>query len=202
MKKHIIALALTVSAAAVNAGAAVSFYCNGYYPAGRVTLSISDAGHPGFVAVVAEAQSGEGGAFLSSSGEWVYDRMPWRHEYQEFASLPASISIDFCIPAMTYEEYGGERLSCNASMTSAFSAGPKLWVTWGALTPEIQADVDQREATFQARNARLIAAGKEPRTFDKQRWIESAILRDARQKNAQYVGEVPYIDCTPPDYGS
>ena len=86
-------------------------------------------------------------------------------------------------------------------MTSGFSAGTILHASWGALTPEIEARANDREISMVAANERLISLGREPRTFDRQRFIEAAVLRDARKVNPIVVGTVPFINCTPPDTG-
>lgn len=192
-------------ASAVHAHAQSSFGCaGGAYggpPVGTSTLTIApqDVGRPGFVALVAE--KGDDAAYLSSDGRWVYDRMPYHHEYRIFNALPSSFTFSYCIPEPGYEEYVGESLMCN-NLTTAFAQGASIYATYGALTPEIEQKANEREARVADTNARLIALGKSPRAFDRQRYIESMVLKDAREKNARVVGTVPFVDCTPPEFGN
>lgn len=168
-----------------------------YRAAGTVTLAIpaADVGRPGFVALVAER--GDDTAFLDPFGNWVYSRMPFANEYRRFNALPSSVAFNFCSPEPTTNEFGQQEFVC--AMTSAFSAGTTLHASWGALTPAIEQQANDREASMAATNERLISLGREPRAFDRQRFVESAVLRDARMVNPRVVGTVPFIDCTPPD---
>lgn len=200
-----LALAVSIAALAGAAHAQSSFGCaGGAYggpPVGSSTLTIApqDVGRPGFVALVAE--KGDDAAYLSQNGQWVYDRMPYHHEYRIFNALPSSFTFDYCIPELSYGEYGGQTLMCN-NLTTAFAQGATIYATYGALTPEIEQKANEREARVADTNARLIALGKSPRSFDRQRYIESMVLKDAREKNVRAVGTVPFVDCTPPEFGN
>jgi len=194
----LLAGAFTMQAAlAASPAASSSFFCGGETAFGSTTLTIPDAGRPGFVALV--AQRGEALAFLSPHGGWVYSRMPFHSEYRIFESLPASFTFSYCLPEIYTDESGNERMVC--AMTSRFSEGTILHATYGALTPEIMSQADARDTAIAAANQRLIALNREPRAFDRQRFIEAAVLRDARMKNPIVAGTVPFIDCTPPDTG-
>jgi len=207
-KKNLFAV-LTVSLFASLAGlasvvyaqsASSSFGCthDPYLAVGSTTINIrpSDVGRPGFIALGAEL--GNESAFLSSSGNWVYGRMPSAGEYRRFDALPATYTFHFCVPQPATNEWGDPIDGLMCSMTSHFAAGAALRASWGALTPEIEQQADFRESSIAASNARLISAGRAPRSFDRQRFIESAVLRDARMVNPVSAGSVPFIDCTPP----
>ena len=196
------ALALSQFAIAQSPSVATStFTCSAAYVAvGSTTLSIpaADVGLPGFVALVAER--GDDLAFLNPHGQWIYSRMPFAGEYRILNALPSSFQFDFCIPEPATDDYGNYRgLRC--AVISGFAQGTILHATWGALTPEIEAQADAREATIQRANERLARLGRSTRVFDRQRFIESAVLRDARMKNPVVAGTVPFVDCTPPDTG-
>lgn len=194
-------LAASTTVLAQSASASASFGCTfDYRAAGTVTLTIpaADVGRPGFVLLVAER--GQDLAFLDPSGNWVYSRMPFAHEYRRFESLPSSVNFEFCIPEPVVGEFG-EHQSLACSMTSAFAVDTILHASWGALTPQIEAQANARESRLAAANERLISLGREPRAFDRQRFIESAVLRDARMVNPRVAGVVPFINCTPPDTG-
>lgn len=200
MRKTIpLAVALLLAAGSMQAQTVTAtFGCTAdYRVAGTVTLTIpaADVGRPGFVALVAER--GEDAAYLDPVGNWIYSRMPYANEYRRFNALPSSVTFNFCSPEPAVSEFGQQEFVC--AMTSAFSAGTTLHASWGALTPAIEQQANEREASMAATNERLISLGREPRSFDRQRFIESAVLRDARMVNPKVVGTVPFIDCTPPD---
>lgn len=195
------ALALSQFAAAQTSVATSTFNCSADYVAvGSTTLNIpaADVGLPGFVALVAER--GDDLAFLNPHGQWIYSRMPFAGEYRVFNALPSSFQFNFCIPEPATDDYGRyQGLRC--AVISGFAQGTILHATWGALTPEIEAQADARETTIQRANERLARLGRSTRQFDRQRFIESAVLRDARMKNPVVAGAVPFLNCTPPDTG-
>lgn len=177
--------------------ASATFSCDpGHFVVGTVTLQIrpQDGGRPGFVALAAEIPGGGSGAYLSQAGTWISNTIPGDHEFARYASLPSSVVFSFCVP----EVIDGTATGC--AVTTAGSVGTALYATWGAQTPEIEADANARERAMQATNARLISLGKPQREFDRQRWIESAVAREGRN-NAVFAGTVPFVDCTPPDTG-
>lgn len=193
----IASLATITGPAALAQSASTAFGCtSNHLAAGTTTLQIrpADVGRPGFVALVVER--GDDMAFLDPAGNWVFSRFPFESEYRRFDSLPASFTFNFCIPSLTTNEFGDDELTCSRS--SNFAAGSILYATWGALTPEIEQQANIRESSMNVTNERLISLGREPRLFDRQRFIESAVLRDARMANPIVAGSVPFIDCKPP----
>lgn len=194
------ALAALSQSVALAQTASTTAFCGGETAFATTTLTIpaADVGLPGFVALV--AQRGDDLAFLNPHGQWIYSRMPFGSEYRVFGALPASFRFDFCVPEPAVDDYGRD-MGLRCAMTSAFAQGVTLHATWGAVTPEIVAQADAREATIQRANERLARLGRSTREFDRQRFIESAVLRDARMKNPVVAGTVPFVDCTPPDTG-
>lgn len=172
--------------------------CAGETAVGSVNLPISQPGLPGFVALFATRGEHEGG-YLSPGG-WIYDRFPQRHEFMILPSLPASFRFDFCIPELRHSEWFSEPILV-CSQTSFFAAGFNLHATYGVLTPEIQADADRREAMMIQHNQRLVASGRAPREFDKQRWTEALVMRGARDRVVQVMTIPGNVDCRPPDTG-
>lgn len=194
----LVASLATITGSALAQSASTAFGCtSNHLAAGATTLQIrpADVGRPGFVALVAER--GDDMAFLDPAGNWVFSRMPFSHEYRRFTALPSSITFNFCAPEPTTSDSGQQEFFC--SMTTRFAAGTTLHATWGALTPETEQQANDRESSMAATNERLISLGREPRSFDRQRFIESAVLRDARMVNPIIAGVVPFVDCTPPD---
>jgi hypothetical protein len=202
VKATTLAVTLAVAAAA-HAGAtgSASFYCTPQYtPAGTATIGVSaeHVGRPGFVAIVAEL--GSEAAYLAPDGSWIYDRTPFDEEFRVFTSLPASVSVDFCVPNVVSGETG-TGLQCTGH-TNASTAGASIWVTYGALTPEIEAAADELQQRTDWVNQRLVSMGRVPRPpFDRERYIKSRVIKHAKD-NAVSAGVVPFIDCTPPDYGN
>ncbi|MCL5969696.1 MAG: hypothetical protein M1359_10810 [Betaproteobacteria bacterium] len=192
-------LAVAALAAAAMTAQAQTVYCIFDRAHARVTMPISAeaVGHPGFVLLY--ATRGDETGFLLSNGQWT-DQIPDRDNLTNLPSMPSSFTFDFCIPEPVESEFSSVPFA-RCAQTSWFAQGFQVHVTYGALTPALRTEIDQREAAMDAHNARLIAAGREPRTFDRQRWIEARIQREARDNIQENVWTVPFIDCRPPDTG-
>ena len=192
-------LAVAALAAATMTAQAQTAYCSFDRAHARVTMPISAeaVGHPGFVLLY--ATRGDETGFLLSNGQWT-DQIPDRDNLTNLPSMPSSFTFDFCIPEPVESEFSSVPFA-RCAQTSWFAQGFQVHVTYGALTPALRAEIDQREAAMDAHNARLLAAGREPRTFDRQRWIEARIQRAARDNIQENVWTVPFIDCRPPDTG-
>lgn len=192
-------LAVAALAAAAMTAQAQTAYCSFDRAHARVTMPISAeaVGHPGFVLLY--ATRGDETGFLLSNGQWT-DQIPDRDNLTNLPSMPSSFTFDFCIPEPVESEFSSVPFA-QCAQTSWFAQGFQVHVTYGALTPALRAEIDQREAAMDAHNARLLAAGREPRTFDRQRWIEARIQRAARDNIQENVWTVPFIDCRPPDTG-
>jgi len=196
-KSIILSVCLAALSGAAQAQGA-NFFCVGEMAYGRATVVTAlDAGRPGFVALV--AKQGENYAYLDSANVWRYSNVPTIHDYRIFTSLPPSYDFEFCVPRLVYAD-NGEELACTSD--SSWATGVELYVTYGAITPQIQADANAKEQRFEALNQRLISVGKQPRPpFDKMNYMQQAALADARTKNYKIAGIVPLFDCRPPETG-
>ena len=184
-------LAVAALAAAAMTAQAQTAYCIFDRAHARVTMPISAeaVGHPGFVLLY--ATRGDETGFLLSNGQWT-DQIPDRDNLTNLPSMPSSFTFDFCIPEPVESEFSSVPFA-QCAQTSWFAQGFQVHVTYGALTPALRAEIDQREAAMDAHNARLLAAGREPRTFDRQRWIEARIQRAAPDNIKENVWTVPFI---------
>lgn len=195
--KRLIAATLAASMLSVNAGV----YCSGY--TAHFSVSVPTAteiqGRPGGTAVWIMNPAGTDGAYLSSDGRWIYSSTPAYADYRPRLSQPAVQTISACVPDFSYATEGGE-LAC-ASHTF-FAGGWQIWSAVGGFTAEAEQRVNQRENRINEINAQLIAQGRSPRTFDRQRWIESEIARDGRNRAAVVLTIPGGLDCRPPETGN
>lgn len=196
----IAAAILSMATASASASAQSSVGCSAEMAVGATSVAIDSAhvGMPGFVLLSATRGEYEFG-YLSPTG-WVADDVPAPHQWMLVPALPSSFRFDFCLPELRHSEWFSEPfLAC--SQTSFFAAGFELHVTYGALTPAIEAAVAQRAELIGLRNAQLIELGRNPVAFDRERWIDALVMREARER-VQHVMTIPLgLDCRPPDTG-
>lgn len=186
---------LTAAAAAAHAGV----YCSGYTAQLSVATPVPAdiVGRPGGVAVWIMSPDEQYGAYLSQDGRWIYDRTPQYGDYRPALSMPASVTVSACVPDFArIDEYG--EVGC--AQATYGTAGWHVWIAPGGLTAQAEARVDSTQQRMADINASLVAQGRQPRPFDRQRWIEAEVLKNGRN-NARAVLTVPAIDCSPPDTG-
>lgn len=174
--------------------------CSAEMAVGATSVAIDAAhvGMPGFVLLSATRGDHEFG-YLSPTG-WVADDVPAPHQWMLVPALPSSFQFDFCLPELRHSEWSSEPfLAC--SQTSFFAAGFELHVTYGALTPAIETAVAQRAELISRRNAQLIELGRSPVAFDRERWIDALVMREARERVQHVMTIPPGVDCRPPDTG-
>lgn len=192
--------AAILSMATASASAQSSVGCSAEMAVGATSAAIDAAhvGMPGFVLLSATRGDYEFG-YLSPTG-WVADDVPAPHQWMLVPALPNSFRFDFCLPEFRHSEGFSEPfLAC--SQTSFFAAGFELHVTYGALTPAIEAAVAQRAELIGRRNAQLIELGRSPVAFDRERWIDALVMREARERVQHVMTIPPGVDCRPPDTG-
>lgn len=195
--KKLIALAL--AGALVSAQA--STYCSGAtaYFSVNVPTAFEIQGRPGGTAIWIMNPSGTDGAYLTADGRWIYSGTPAYADYHPRLWQPASQTISACVPDFSYAIEGGE-LAC-ASYTY-FVAGWQVWTAVGGLTLEAEHRVDEREARIRQINEQLVVQGRSPRPFNRQRWIESEVARDGKNRAAAVLAIPGGLDCRPPDNGN
>ena len=187
------AMAQTVSANAFCAGTTYAPSSASIAISGNV--AVTDVGLPGAVWVGIEdpAKPGYPAAFLTPGGwvAWTTGSLP---AYVETPAIGSDFSYTACIPS---SPSGGGCASNSASFV-----GWKVYAGYGVLTPEHQALIAKRRASLDLAKPWLQQQGKwRPDYEDDVAYRNALVQKSANEGRWGAALTVPYINCTPPDFG-
>ena len=159
------------------------------------TVAGPDTGLPGAVWVGIEdpAKPVYPAALLTSSG-WVAWTTGGFPAYVETPAIGSSFSYTACIPSSTS--------GSGCASTSADFVGWKVYAGYGVLTPEHQSLIAQRRASLNLAKPWLQQQGKWRADYEDDLAYRNALVQKSANEGRWGVAlTVPYINCTPPDYG-
>lgn len=180
-------------------GAQAATFCSGTtaYFSVTVPTAADIQGRPGGTAIWIMNPGQTDGAYLTADGRWIYSGTPAYADYRPRSSQPASQVVSACVPDFSNLMEGYE-LACASHTYSV--GGWQIWAAVGGLTIEAEQRINERESRMHAINRQLIDQGRPPRSFDRQRWIESEVAREAKNRAAALLTLPGGLDCRPLEY--
>ncbi|WP_207002665.1 hypothetical protein [Trinickia mobilis] len=164
--------------------------CSGTVPVYSETITIPEAGQPGLVFVGMYNPAKTQADYLAQSGAWGTYQGGLYPPYGRYdAGLPGSVQVLVPLPG-------------NDGTTNAV-LGWTMYVGYGVLTPDAQAQVQARRSALNSMRAQRIAAGTWNAAYDSDDQFKWSLVQKDLTDNGKYHLSlvIPPLNCNPPDTG-